>query len=77
MSNTPITTNIIINGLSQTCLLKEKSNNGNGQMLFRYVNQHSGNEYLLVKEGNDWRTLNETISSTEIFQQLCEFSDNL
>lgn len=65
------------NGETQTCVLKEKINNQNGRLVYRFKNQHTGVEYLLVKEGGNWRSLNTNTIPEPVFNDLCSFASTL
>ncbi|RFZ89991.1 hypothetical protein D0C36_23835 [Mucilaginibacter conchicola] len=77
MAEEIITTVISADGVSQTCVLKEKVNNGNGQLIYRFRNRDIGVEYLLTKEGTGWRSLNPGEIHQPIFHHLCSFAETL
>lgn len=76
MQSNPLTTTIThANGETNTCVLKEKINNENGQLVYRFHNQDSGDEYLLAQHGSEWRQLQGAILPDSIFKTLCDFGD--
>lgn len=65
------------NGEQHTCILKEKVNNSNGKLIYRFRNQNNGEEYLLAKDAGGWQPLNNCPLPENNIRELTEFADGL
>lgn len=64
-------------GDPQICILKEKVDNENGKLLYRFRNQNSGEEYLIIQHGDSWQGLNGCQLPEAAIKQLGEFVGHL
>lgn len=77
MAEEIITTLTTKDGKTEAYVLKEKINNGNGQLLYRFRHQERELEHLITRDGDTWRSLNPGDMHEHVFLHLCAFAEKL
>ncbi|SDF46568.1 hypothetical protein SAMN05216464_118100 [Mucilaginibacter pineti] len=62
-------------GSKQWCTLIEKRNNQNGQMLYTFRSEQTGNDFLISKHGNEWGHLQGDLPNAECVKELGNYID--